>query len=175
MIDGITILFSGINKEFYLTKKWPTMAKAKSSNRRIFVFVDVKQEEDQFHLGNDEGIIGEVKVNKKNHQNVPNISGTIVTMYSVYEKMAIGKNCIPLKNAIVDTCTKIEKNTDFIKIGIYSSSSKNIGSCLQTIARQCNSQLENALNGCKTGIRSMINFLSADYPNFPGKVTRFSF
>ena len=73
------------------------MAKAKSSNRRIFVFVDVKQEEDHSHLGNDEGIIGEVKVNKKNHQNVPNISGTTVTMYSVYEKMAIGKNCIPLK------------------------------------------------------------------------------
>ena len=61
---------------------------------------------------------------------------------SVYENVAIGQNCITLKNAIVDTCKTILKNTtDFTKIGIYSSSGKNVGFCLQTIARQCNSQL----------------------------------
>ena len=142
------------------------MAKAKSSNKRIFVLVEVEEQGDMTHLGNDQGIIGEVKV-KKNDQNIPNLSGTTVTMYSVYENVGIGQNCLTLKNAIVDTC-KTNKNTDFTKIGIYSSSAKNVGSCLQTIARRCNSQLEDALNGCKTGFRSVVNFLSADYPNFPG-------
>ena len=93
VLVSIIALFLGINKEFYLTKKWPTMAKAKSSNRRIFVFVDVKQEEDQSHLGNDEGIIGEVKVNKKNHQNVPNISGTTVTILSTCKSPSVPPKC----------------------------------------------------------------------------------
>ena len=97
-------MFTGINNEFYLTKKWPTMAKAKSSHKRIFVFVEVEEQEDLNHLGNEEGIIGEVKV-KKNDQNIPNISGT-VTMYSGTDHVQM----IKVKCRLKVNCTNIQKH-----------------------------------------------------------------
>ena len=127
----------------------------------------VDNQEDANHLGND-GIIGEIKVKRKHDlSDIPQINGT-VTMYSVYEKVSIGSKCETLYNSIIESC-KENKHTDFTKLGIYTSVGKNIGQrCLQTIARECNSRLKDALNGCKTGFRRIVNFLSADYPNFPG-------
>ena len=127
----------------------------------------VKTLEEKNLLGND-GIIGEINVKKKHDiSEISKINGT-VSMYSVYENVAIGTNCETLTNSVVDSC-KENKHTDFTKLAIYTAVGKNVGSrCLQTIARECNSRLKEALTGCITGFRPVVNFLSADFPNFPG-------
>ena len=127
----------------------------------------VKTLEEKNLLGND-GIIGEINVKKKHDiSEISKIPGT-VSMYSVYENVAIGTNCETLYNSVVDSC-KENKHTNFTKLAIYTAVGKNFGSrCLQTIARECNSRLKDALNGCITGFRPIVNFLSADFPNFPG-------
>ena len=147
------------------------MSKAKSCNKRIFIFVKINDQEDANLLGNGDGIIGEIKVKRKhNLSEIPQINGTVATMYSVFETVSIGSKCETLYESILESC-KENKHTDFTKLGIYTSVGKNIGqNCLHSMARECNSRLKDALNGCKTGFRRVVNFLSADYPNFPGNL-----
>ena len=153
----------GLNDHFRLTNGgWPTLGEAKAENKRVFAFVKIDGEEDMEHLGDK--IIGEIKI-KANDHTMPGVSGA-VKILSSYDKVNVGYNCLKLVNKLQEACNRAQV-TDFTKIDMYSTLAKNIGSCLWTVARKCNSQVMAALNSCQ--FRNNVRFLQADYPNHPGK------
>ena len=144
-------------------RKWPTLKEAKSKNQRVFTFVRIENETELKLLGSN--IIGEVKV--KMNKEIKNITGSQKVL-STYSSTKIGSECEKLPEKIEEAC-KQSKKADFTKLAIFSSAGKNFGTCLWTMARKCNSQLEKTIDKCqKTGEKRVINFLQSDYPNYPG-------
>ena len=156
---------SGINDVFRKTDTWPTLKAAINSNKRVFVFVTIEDSADLEHLGDK--IIGEIKV-KSDWANPRNNQRGIVQILSTYSKTYVGSNCEELVEAIESSCERAPKS-DFTKIGMFSNLAKNLGNCLWSVARKCNSQLENAIQKCELHRSSSpIRILLEDYPNYPG-------
>ena len=89
-----------------------------------------------------------------------------IKLLSTYSKVSVGQDCLEVVKKIVESCENAQ-DTDFLKIDIYSSLSKNVGSCLYETAKICNTQLQKAIMDCKNH-RPLLNILNADYPNYPG-------
>ena len=143
--------------------KWPTLKEAKIENQRLFSFVRIENDSELKLLGMN--VIGEVKV--KVDKEIENIPGS-QKVFSTYSSTKIGSECEKLPKKIEDACKRSEK-ADFNKLAIFSNAGKNIGTCLWTMARKCNSQLERTIDMCKSaGGIPVINFLQSDYPNYPG-------
>ena len=161
------LIFFFCDRSFKLNGIWPNLEEAKKSNQRIFAFVRVDNELEIKYLGDK--IIPEIKV-KKDDIDVKNIYGS-VKILSTYSAINIGSKCKNLVNEIEKAC-KMALPTHFNKLAIFSNLGKNLDSCLWTLARNCNSKLEDAVQKCKNGRsedgRAVINFLQSDYPNYPG-------
>ena len=155
---------NGINDAFRKTNAWPTLKTAINSNKRVFVFVTIEDSADLNLLGDK--IIGEVKVKRGSDHPGTHVPG-IVHVLSTYSKTNVGSSCEDLVDVIESTCKNAPK-ADFTKIGMFSNLAKNLGSCLWSVARKCNSQLENAIQKCELHSSSPIKILLEDYPNYPG-------
>jgi len=69
-----------------------------------------------------------------------------------------------------ETC-KDHPEAEFIKLPVFGTHAGFKNSpmkCLSKLARQCNPQIKNAIDSCREKGRNIINFLQADYPNYPG-------
>ena len=156
---------SGINDEFRKTNDWPTLKDAINSNKRVFIFVTIEVNEDLENLGDK--IIGEIKVKSDQANTAHNEPGTVLVL-STYSKTSVGSNCKDLVDAIESSCEN-GPTSNFTKIGMFSNLAQNLGNCLWTVARKCNSQLENAIQKCELHRSSSpIRILLEDYPNYPG-------
>ena len=144
-------------------KRWPTLGEAKMANQRVFVFAEIEDEEDMTFLGDK--IIGAVKIKGDDDPPKSAINGA-VKILSTYSKTNVEYTCLPLANAINDACQN-SQIVDFVKLDMHSALTKNLGSCLWTVARKCNSQLEDTIQFCKNANKT-VRFLQADYPNYPG-------
>ena len=156
---------SGINDEFRKINDWPTLKDAINSNKRVFIFVTIEVIEDLKNLGDK--IIGEIKVKSDQAISTVNHQGTVKVL-STYSKTNVGSNCEDLVHAIESSC-KSPHTSNFTKIDMFSNLAQNLGNCLWTVARECNSQLENAIEKCELHRpSSQTRILMEDYPNYPG-------
>ena len=89
-----------------------------------------------------------------------------IKLLSTYSKVNVGQDCLKVVKKIVESC-KNAQDTDFLKVDVYSSMSKNVGSCLYETAKICNTKLHKAITECKN-LRPLLNIFNADYPNYPG-------
>ena len=72
-------------------------------------------------------------------------------------------------NNIEALCAKYP-NSDFTKVSLFGTFLWN-WTPLRVIARDCNPRAREALNRCQNGLnpsRKLVNFILADFPNFPG-------
>ena len=155
----------GINDVFRSNDTWPTLGEAKRTNKRIFAVIRTKSNSEIDKLGHK--VIGEIQVKMDDPEKGKTIPGKTVTVLSTYKKIGVGSKCENLVNHAQKACLSTSgQKTDFNKIALVTAYSKHLDSCLWTIARRCNSRMENILESCKDDDAGM--WLPTDYPNYPG-------
>ena len=158
----------GLNDYWQKNQEWPTLARAKETNQRVFAIVRTKtKERAEIFFGS------KVLPEKEYKRGKPVLDlGPVhkfINILSGYQGVSIGKNCSNVVKSIGETCS-VHSEAEFVKLPVFvthAGSKKSIFKCLSKLARQCNPQVKNAIDICKDNGRSIINFLQADYPNYP--------
>ena len=162
----------GLNDHWQKHKEWPTLGVAKETNQRVFAIVRTKtKEEAEIFYGSKVLPEKEYKLSKPVSDLGP---GNFINVLTAFQKVSIGTNCSNIVKSVGETCN-VYSEVEFIKLPVFGTHAfKNLGfknsplKCLSKLARQCNPQIKNAINVCRDNGRNIINFLQADYPNYPG-------
>ena len=157
----------GLNDYWQKNQEWPTLAMAKERNQRVFAIVRTKtKEKAEIFFGS------KVLPEKEYKHGKPALDlgpGKFINILTGYQGVSIGTNCSNVVKSIGEACS-VHPEAEFVKLPVFvthAGSKKSIFKCLSNLARQCNPQVKNAIDICKDNGRSIINFLQADYPNYP--------
>ena len=158
----------GLNDYWQKNQEWPTLAMAKETNQRVFAIVRTKTiERAEIFFGSKVLPEKEYKLGKP----VPDLgSGKFINVLQGYQGVNIGTNCSNVVKTMGETCN-VHPSVEFVKLSVFGTHASLKNSpfkCLSKLARQCNPQIKNAIDRCRSNGRKVINFLLADYPNYPG-------
>lgn len=161
-----------INTQWQDTKKWPSLGDAIDANRRIFVFARINNPQElELVMDESHDIIPE-QAFKSGTKNANWGSGNVAKILSSYNGINIGSKCEAIPSSAEQICREGAQeipDLDLVKVAIFGTHNANsITNCLWTMARRCNAQIQNAIDGCRKSV-PIVNFLQSDYPNFPGE------
>ena len=158
----------GLNDYWQKHNEWPTLGMAKETNQRVFAIVRTKTKE------RAEIFFGSKILPEKEYKHGKPVSdlgpGNFINVLTGYRSGNIGTNCSNVVKNMGETCN-VHPEVEFVKLPIFGTHSGMKNSpfkCLSKLARQCNPQIQNAIDKCKDNGRNIINLLQADYPNYPG-------
>ena len=156
-----------LNDFWQKNQEWPTLAMAKETNQRVFAIVRTKtKEEAEIFFGSKVLPEKEYKVDEP----VLDLGlGKFIKVLTGYQAVSIGENCSNVVKSMGEACN-VHPEAEFVKLPVFGTHSGMKNSplkCLSKLARQCNPQIKNAIDSCRDNGRNIINFLQADYPNYP--------
>ena len=138
----------GLNDYWQKHNKWPRLGMAKETNQRVFAIVRTKTKE------RAEIFFGSKILPEKEYKHGKPVSdlgpGNFINVLTGYRSGNIGTNCSNVVKNMGETCN-VHPEVEFVKLPIFGTHSGMKNSpfkCLSKLARQCNPQIQNAIDKC---------------------------
>ena len=138
----------GLNDYWQKHNEWPTLGMAKETNQRVFAIVRTKTKE------RAEIFFGSKILPEKEYKHGKPVSdlgpGNFINVLTGYRSGNIGTNCSNVVKNMGETCN-VHPEVEFVKLPIFGTHSGMKNSpfkCLSKLARQCNPQIQNAIDKC---------------------------